>query len=72
MSDFRPDIKGAVMDSFFFVLFCFVLAHLFSHAVEREGHCKQITLACAPSASATLGLPQLTAHVVSLPTLLRL
>ena len=32
----------------------------------------QITLACARSASAKLGLPPLTAHVASLPTLLRL
>ena len=29
----------------------------------REGCCKQITLACARSASATLGLPPLTARV---------
>ena len=35
------------------------LAHLFSCAVEREEHCKQITLACAHSVSATLGLPLL-------------
>ena len=34
--------------------------------------CKQITLACARSASATLGLPPLTARVASLPTLLGL
>ena len=34
---------------------------------------KQITLACAHSASATLDLPPpFTAHVASLPTLLRL
>ena len=32
-------------------------AHLFSHAVEREGRCKQITLVCAHSVLATLGLP---------------
>ena len=32
---------------------------MFSRAVGREGHCKQITLACARSASATLGLPTL-------------
>ena len=38
----------------------------------REGCCKQITLACARSASATLGLPPLTARVTSLPTLLGL
>ena len=38
----------------------------------REGCCKQITLVCARSASATLGLPPLTARVTSLPTLLGL
>ena len=35
---------------------------MFSHAVGREGRCKQITLACAHNVSATLGLPLLTAH----------
>ena len=30
---------------------------MFNRTVGREGHCKQITLACARSASATLGLP---------------
>ena len=35
---------------------------MFSRAVGREGHCKQITLACARSVSATLGLPPLTVH----------
>ena len=34
---------------------------MFSRAVGREGRCKQITLACARSASATLVLPPLTA-----------
>ena len=38
----------------------------------REGHCKQKTLACAHIVSATLGLPPLTASVLSLSTLLRL
>ena len=33
----------------------------FSCTVGREGRCKQITLACAHSVSATLGLPPLTA-----------
>ena len=47
-------------------------AHLFSSAVGREGHCKQITLACARNVSATLGQPPLMARVPSLPTLLRL
>ena len=32
----------------------------------REEHCKQVTLACAHSVSATLGLPPLMACVVSL------
>ena len=31
---------------------------MFSHAVGREGRCKQITLACARSASATLACPR--------------
>ena len=53
VSGFRPDTKGAVVDTFFF----FFQAHLFSRAVGREGCCKQITLVCARSASATLGLP---------------
>ena len=47
-------------------------AHMFSHTVGREGHCRQITLVCACSVSATLGLPLLMARVPSLPTLLRL
>ena len=47
-------------------LFFFFLAHLFSHTVGREGCCKQITLACARSVSATLGLPPLTAHTTQL------
>ena len=64
MSDFGPDTKGTVVDTFFFFFF---KAHLFSRAVGREGRCKQITLACARSASATLGLPPLTARVPSLP-----
>ena len=38
----------------------------------REGRCKQITLACAHSVSATLGLPSLMVCVLSLSTLLRL
>ena len=37
-------------------------AHLFSCAVGREGRCKQITLACARSVSATLHLPLLAGH----------
>ena len=49
--------------------------HLFSCAVGREGHCKQISLACVGrvcSVWATLGLPQLTRCVLSQSTLLRL
>ena len=40
----------------------FFKAHLFTRAVGREEHCKQISLACvasAPSVSGTLGLPPL-------------
>ena len=50
----------------------FFQVHLFSVAVGREEHCNQITLACALSVSATLGLPLLTECVLSLFTLLRL
>ena len=48
---------------------------MFSHAVGRADHCKQISLACVGSArsvSATLGLPPLTACVLSRSILLRL
>ena len=48
---------------------------MFSCAVGREEHCKQISLVCvgsARSAWATLGLPLLTACVLSQSTLLRL
>ena len=55
--------RGRWWTPFFF----FFNAHLFSRAVGREGRCKQITLARALSASATLGLPLLRAHVASLP-----
>ena len=64
VSDFCPDTRG-----WWWTLF---QAHLFSLAVGREGRCKQITLTCARSVSATLGLPPLTARVPSLPTLLRI
>ena len=64
VSDFRPDTRGRWWTLFW--------AHLFSSAVGGEGCCKRITLACARSVSATLGLPPLTACVPSLPTLLRL
>ena len=48
---------------------------MFNCAVGREEHCKQISLACVGSAhsvSATLGLPLLTAYVLSQSTLLSL
>ena len=35
---------------------------MFGHTVGREGRCKQITLACARSVSATLHLPLLAGH----------
>ena len=48
---------------------------MFSCAVGREEHCKQISLVCVGSARsvwATLGLPLLTVCVLSRTTLLRL
>ena len=71
VSGFRPDTKGTVEDTIFF----FFLGSLVQPRCGeggREGCCKQITLACGHSASATLGLPPLTARVASLPTLLGL
>ena len=64
VSDFHPDTRRVVVDTFF-------KAHLFSRAVGREGSCKQIILACARSVPVTLGLPPLTAHVPSLSAQLR-
>ena len=64
VSDFLPDTRGR-----WWTLF---QAHLFSRTVGKEGRCKQITLACARSVSATLGLSPLRAHAPSLPTQLRL
>ena len=55
-----------------FLLSSYSGTHLFSRTVGREGCCKQITLECACSVSATLGLPLLTARVPTLATLLRL
>ena len=52
-----------------------IRAHLFSRAVGREEHCKQISLACVGSAysvPATLDLPPLTECVLCQSTLLRL
>ena len=65
VSDFRPDAKRVVLDTFF-------QARLFSCTVGTEGCCKQIILVCARIVSATLGLPLLIACVPFLPTLLRL
>ena len=70
VSGFCPDTKGMVEDTIFLILFRLTCSATLWGG--REGCCKQITLACARSASATLGLPPLTAHVASLPTLLGL
>ena len=67
VSNFCPDTRGRWWSLF--------EAHLFTRAVGREEHCKQISLACVESArsvSAALGLPLLTACVLSQSTLLRL
>ena len=67
VSNFHPDTRGR-----WWTLF---KVHLFSRAVGREEHCKQITLACVGSVcsvAATLGLPPLTVCVLSQSTLLRL
>ena len=48
---------------------------MLSHAVRREGHCRQISLVCAGSirsVPATVGLSMLAACVLSPSTLLRL
>ena len=70
VSDFCPDTRRMGWWALF--LFFFLQAHLFSRTVGREGCCKELTLACARSVSATLGLPPLTACAPSLPTQLRL
>ena len=70
VSGSRPDTKGTVEDAIFIYLFRLTCSAALWGG--REGCCKQITLACPCSASATLGLPPLTARVASLPTLLRL
>ena len=64
VSYFHPDTRGR-----WWTLF---QAHLFSRAVGREERCKQITLACTSSVSATLGLPPLMVRAPSLSTQLRL
>ena len=59
MSGFRPDTKGMVEDTVVFFLGSLVQSRCVEGRREggREGCCKQITLACACSTSATLGLP---------------
>ena len=67
VSNFRPDTRGQWWSLF--------QAYLFSRAAGREEHCKQISLACVGSAhsvSARLGLPPLTACMLSQSTLIRL
>ena len=52
----------------FFLFVCFFrLTCSFALRGGREGCCKQITLACARSASATLGLPRPVPGACSLP-----
>ena len=67
MSGFCPNTKGTVEDTFFF-LGSLVQSRCVEGRREggREGCCKQITLACACSASAALGLPSVHG-VCSLP-----
>ena len=65
--NFCPDTRGR--------MWSLIQAYLFSCAVWREEHCKQISLACVGSACsvlATLGLPLLKAYMLSQSTLLRL
>ena len=67
VSNFHPDTRGR--------RWSFFSAQLFNCAAGREEHCKQISLVCVGSVcsvEATLGLPPLTACVLSWPTLLRL
>ena len=71
MSNFCPATRGTVVFAFFSFSF-FFLGSLFSRALGREELCEQISRACAHSDSATLGLPPLTAYVLSQSTLLRL
>ena len=60
VSNFHPDTRGRWWSLFY--------AYLFRCAMGREEHCKQVSLVCvgcAPSVPATLGLPLLTACVLS-------
>ena len=70
VSDFRPNTRWAMVDTLF-RLTCSVALWVGRDLRTNEQPCKEITLACARSVSATLGLPLLTVHVLSLPTLLR-
>ena len=66
-SYFYPDTRGQ--------RWSLIQAHLFSCAVGKEGNCKQISLVYVGSTHSvwsTLGLPQLTVHVLSQSTLIRL
>ena len=64
VSSFCPDKRERwrTLFKFFFRLTCSVALW-----GGREGCCKQVTLACAHSALATLGLPPLTVRVASCP-----
>ena len=67
MSNFCTDTRGQ--------RWSLVSVHSFSRDVGREGHCRQISLACAGSARsvlATQGLPPLVACVPFPSTLFRL
>ena len=67
MSNTCPDRRGQ--------RWSLIQAYLFSCAVGREEHCKQISLVCVGSACSvwvSLGLPPLTTCVLSQSTLLRL
>ena len=60
VSNFCPDVRGW--------RWALIQAHLFSCAVERERHCKQISLVWGGSVRSvwtTLGLPQLTVACAS-------
>ena len=64
VSDFCPDTRGAVVDTF--------LGSLVQSCCGEGGMLQTNNTGVACSVSATLGLPLLTACVPSLPTLLRL
>ena len=76
MSIATPSFFGLHLHEIFFSSpWLSVKVHLFTRAVGREGHCKQISVACVGSTRsvpATLGLPPLVECVLSPSTLLRL